>query len=119
LEEYGIILQCDGKHSNGSRVAKSRLQQVKRSPNAAATNTNKGKKESAYPWKASDMQGSPARSPHLHCQPLNEGWGGSRLHPFNQSGSLHAPELPWAGPAFPPGAPSLLQALTQHFHYTP
>lgn len=45
LEEYGIILQCDGKHSNGSRVAKSRLQQVKRSPNAAAT--NKGKKESA------------------------------------------------------------------------
>jgi len=32
--------------------------------------------------------------------------------------TLHAPELPWAGPAFPPGAPSLLQAVTQHFCYT-
>jgi len=30
--------------------------------------------------------------------------------------TLHAPELPWAGPAFPPGAPSLLQAVTQYFH---
>ena len=32
--------------------------------------------------------------------------------------TLHAPELPWAGPAFPPGAPSLLQAVTQHFCYS-
>jgi len=31
--------------------------------------------------------------------------------------TLHAPELPWAGPAFPPGAPSLLQAVTQLFYY--
>jgi len=28
---------------------------------------------------------------------------------------LHAPELPWVGPAFPPGAQSLLQAMTPHF----
>jgi len=28
------------------------------------------------------------------------------------SGTLHTPELLWVGPAFPPGAPSLLQAMT-------
>ena len=38
--------------------------------------------------------------------------------PFCHSGALHAAELPWVGPAFPPGAQSLLQARTQHFHYT-
>jgi len=32
--------------------------------------------------------------------------------PSGHPGSLHAPELPWVGPAFPPGAPSLLQAMT-------
>ena len=42
--------------------------------------------------------------------------GGSWLHPFHHSGELHAPEL-WTGPAFPPGAQSLVQAMTQHFHY--
>jgi len=31
---------------------------------------------------------------------------------------LHAPELPWVGPACPPGAQSLLLAMTQHFHYS-
>jgi len=25
---------------------------------------------------------------------------------------LHAPECPWVGPAFPPGAQSLVQAVT-------
>jgi len=55
--------------------------------------------------------------PHLHYQPLNEGWEGvdPGSSPSDHSGSLLAPELPWVGPAFPPGAPSLLQALTQHF----
>ena len=33
-------------------------------------------------------------------------------------GALHAPELPSVGPTFPPGAQSLLQAVTSHFHYT-
>jgi len=28
------------------------------------------------------------------------------------SGTLHAPELPWVVPAFPPGAQSLVQAIT-------
>jgi len=37
--------------------------------------------------------------------------------PSSHSGALHTPELPWVGPAFPPGAPSLLQAITQHFCY--
>jgi len=39
---------------------------------------NKGRK-TAYPWKASSRQGSPARYTFLHCQ-----WGleGSWLHPF-------------------------------------
>jgi len=31
--------------------------------------------------------------------------------------TLHAPELLWAGPAFSPGAQSLLQAMTLHFHH--
>jgi len=39
--------------------------------------------------------------------------------PSGHSGTLHAAELPWAGPAFPPGAQSLLQAVTQRFLYTP
>ena len=42
------------------------------------------------------------------------GRGGSWFHPF---WSLHAPELPWVGPAFPPGAQSVFQAMIQHFHY--
>ena len=57
------------------------------------------------------------RCPHLHCQPLNEVWEGvdPGFSPSGPSGPLHAAELPWVGPAFPPGAPSLLQATTQHF----
>ena len=41
------------------------------------------------------------------------------LAPVLPSGTLHTAELPWVGPAFPPGAQSLLQALTQHFCYNP
>ena len=32
--------------------------------------------------------------------------------PSGQSAALHAPELPCVGPAFPPGAQSLIQAVT-------
>jgi len=43
-------------------------------------------------------------------------WGlgraGSWLHPFGQSGTLPAPELPYVGPAFPPGVLSLFQSMT-------
>ena len=86
--------------------------------NTTAVGTEK-KKKSAYPWKASDTQGSPVRSLCFHCQPLNEVWEGVRpgSAPSSHAGTLHAPELPWVGPAFPPGAPSLLQAVTQHFCY--
>ena len=35
------------------------------------------------------------------------------------SSLMHAPEHPCVGSAFPPGAPSLVQAVTQHFCYTP
>jgi len=38
--------------------------------------------------------------------------------PSGHSGVLHAAKLPQVGPAFPPGAQSLLQAVTQHFHYS-
>ena len=78
---------------------------------------NKGEKAS-YLWKASGTQRSPVRHPCLPpFQPLNEGWEGvdPGSTPSDHSGSLHAPEHPWVGPAFPPGAPSLLQAVTQHF----
>ena len=65
-------------------------------------------------------QGYPAKYPHLHCQPLNEVWEGADPGsiPSGHSGTLHTPELPWVGPAFPPGAQSLLQAVTQHFCYS-
>jgi len=56
---------------------------------------------------------SSKRYSHLHCQPLNE--VGERVDPgstpSNQSSALLAPELPWVGPAFPPGAQSLFQAV--------
>jgi len=59
------------------------------------------------------MQGSPGRDSHLHCQPLNEGWEGvDPAAPLHHSAALHAPELLWAGLAFPPGAQSLLWAMT-------
>jgi len=50
----------------------------------------------------------------FYCQPLNEVWEGvdpgstSSIH----SGILHAPELPCISPAFPPGAPVMVQAVT-------
>jgi len=60
------------------------------------------------------MQKPPIKHPYYHCQPLNAVWEG--VHPgstpSSHLGSLHAPELPWLGPAFPPGAPSLVQAVT-------
>jgi len=56
------------------------------------------------------MQGSPARSPHLHCQPLNEGWEG--VDPGCSPSITQHIACTWAAlgwPCLPPGAPSLLQ----------
>jgi len=74
---------------------------------------NKGRKI-AYFQKASGRQEPPARNPCLHCQPLNEVWEGvdPGYTPSAHSSTLHAPELPWVGPAVPPGAQSLLQAVS-------
>ena len=57
------------------------------------------------------------RFPYLHCQPLNEVWEGRDpgSTPSSPSGTLHAVELHWVGPAFPPGAQTQIQAVTQHF----
>jgi len=98
-----------------------RLQQVKICSNATAISTEiKGGKKASPLQKASGIQGSPVRHPCFHCHPLNEVWervdpGSS---PSGHSGVSHAPELPWVGPAFPPGAQSLLQAVTQQLPYT-
>ena len=77
----------------------------------------KRRKESAYLWKASGTWRSWARYPSLHCQPLNEVWEGRDpgSTPSSPSGTLHAVELHWVGPAFPPGAQTQIQAVTQHF----
>jgi len=58
--------------------------------------------------------------PTSPSQPLNEVREGvdPGSTPSGYSGRLHAPELSWVGPAFPPGAQSLLQATTWHFCYS-
>ena len=62
----------------------------------------KQRKEAAYLQKASSTQGSPAKHSCFHCQPLNEGWEGvdPGSSPSGHSAALHAPVLPWLGPAF-------------------
>ena len=71
----------------------------------------------AYLQKASGMQRSPSRYPYLHRQPLNEGREGSDpgSTPSCHSGAVLAAELHWVDPALPPGAQSVLQAVTEHF----
>jgi len=91
-----------------------RLQQVKTWLKCNShEHKNKGKNLLTFrrPQVHRNLQQAP---PYLHCQPLNEVWEGVNPGsiPFNHSGTLDAPELPWAGPAFSPGAQSLLQALT-------
>lgn len=62
-------------------------------------------------------------SPPLPTLKWGLGRGGSWLQPFwshrcltLHCTALHTPEHPWVDPAFPPGASSLLQAVTQHFN---
>ena len=111
LYQYHTVTQ--GKAQPGSR-----LQQVRVRLNAAAVSIEI--KEATYLQKTLDTQRSPARHPCFHCQPLNEVWEGvdPGSTPSSHSGTLHAAELPWVGPAFPPGAQSPVQAVTQHFCYT-
>ena len=82
---------------------------------------NKGKKNCLLSENLHSRQGSPTKCSHLHCQPLND--QGEEVDPgstpFSHPGTLYAPEHPWVGPAFPPGAKSLAQAMTQHFYYIP
>jgi len=92
-----------------------RLQSVRVCSNTRAVGTEiKGRKKVAYLQKTSGMQGFLARYPCLPCQPLHEVWEGvdPGSTPSGHSGTLHTPELPWVGPAFPPGVQPLLQAMT-------
>jgi len=106
-------VQQDEKHSNNSRVAKSwaaaKEDLLKRNSYSGET-----KERICLPSRASDTQKTAARPPHLHRLPLNEIW--ERVDPGStpsgHSAALHTPGLPWVGPAFPPGAQSLLQAMT-------
>ena len=77
-------------------------------------------KDATYIQKALGIQRSEEGYPPVSCQPLNEVWEGVNPDstPSTHSGTLHTPELPWVGPAFLPGAQSLLQAMTQHFYYS-
>jgi len=85
----------------------------------AAANEDKSKCSSHVKKKAAYLealirQESPAKLPCLHCQLLNEVWKGVDpvSIPSGLSGTLHTPELPWVGSAFPPDVPSLVQAVT-------
>ena len=106
LNLFAVVMRC-----NSSRVARS---QPAASKDLLKCNSrkhkNKGKKLLTHK-NASGTQGSPVRQPNIHCQPLNEVWEGVDT-PYIQSCALHAPELPWVGPAFLPGAQSLLQSMT-------
>jgi len=74
---------------------------------------NQGKKLLTFrrPQVLADLQ---QKHPYFHCHPLNEVWEGvdPGSSPSGHSAAFHTPELPWVGPAFLPGAQSLLQAVT-------
>ena len=111
------VVRC--KYSNYSRATQSQAAGNENMPKCSSRGCiNKGKKKTTYVWKASGRQGSPTRYSHHHCQPSNEVW--ERVVPsFTPSGhshTLHAPEVSWLDLAFPPGAQSLFQVMTQHFH---
>jgi len=87
-----------------------------RSPNSAATD-REIKKRSCLPSDGLQQAGISNELPLSQLPTFKEVWEG--LDPGStlsgHSGALHcmhAPELPWVGPAFPLGAQSLLQAVT-------
>ena len=79
----------------------------------------KQRKKTHLPLEGLRYTGISSKIPSAPLPTLKWGLGrdGSWLHPFHHSGTLHTPELPWIGPAFPSGAPSLLWVKTEHFHY--
>ena len=102
-EQQGPRLQQVRTHSDATAVG-SEIRERSCLPSEGLQNHQVGR----------DLQ---LKYPHLHCQPLNEVWEGvdPGFTPSGHSAALHTPELPWFGPAFPPGAQSLLQAMTSHF----
>ena len=101
-EQQGTRLQ---KKNKNKQANKTQLKCISR---------RHGNKQATYLQNTSAMQESPEKSPCLHCQPLNEVWEGvdPGSTPSGHSAALHTPELPWVGPAFSTGVPSLLQAMT-------
>jgi len=76
-----------------------KLQQVRTSSNPTAAGTETKEiiclpSEGLLPSEG--RQGSPARNPHLHCQPLYEIWEGVHpgFTPSCHSGALHALSFP-------------------------
>lgn len=59
------------------------------------------------------------RYPCLHCEHLNEVWEGvdPGSAPSSHAAALLAPKLPWIGPSFLLLNQSLIQAMSQYFHY--
>ena len=90
-----------------------RLQQVRICRNTTAVGTEIKERSCSPLEDLTGRQGSSARYLCLYCQPLNEvSEGDPGSTPSGHSATLHAPELPWVGPVFPPGAQSLVQAIT-------
>jgi len=113
------MLPRDGKYSNNSRVAQS---QAAANENKHKLWTKKQRKKLRLPSEGLGYTRTSLEipSPPLPALKWGLGRGGSWLHPFWSLSciALHTPELPWVGPALPPGAQSLILAVTQHFHYT-
>ena len=86
------------------------LQQIRTSPSAAAMKAETEEEILITFRKPQTGKISSERCPRH----LNEVWEGvdPGSTPSSHSGVLHAAELPWAGPPFPPGAQSLFQAMT-------
>ena len=94
-----------------------RLQEMRICSNATAMDTKTRKRRHLPP---EGLTYTDISKGSLHHQPLNEVWEGVDPGSIRSghSGTLHAPELPWVGSVFLPGAESLVQDVTQYFHYT-
>ena len=75
---------------------------------------NKGKKLFTFgrPQVCRNLQKDALISTANSYMISGKGWILAPALPITQCTALYASELPWAGPAFPTGAPSLLQAVT-------
>jgi len=93
-----------------------RLQQVRIRSNATAAGTEI-RKSNCLPLEVLWYIGISSKMALLPLPTLRRSGKGWILAPplWSLRGhctELHAPELPWVGPAFPPGAQSLVQAVT-------